>query len=580
MADDVQTAKSGGGEEFAREKLRWNGWGWREQGFDLEGRDEALWTYLADALGLEALPHTPAVALEEVDLQEGALDEEGRRSLEEAMGGPEGVKTDRMERLFHAVGKSYHDMIRIRRGEVPRAPDVVVYPASADQVAAALGWAAERGWAVVPYGGGSSVVGGVEPPVGERWPGVMTLDTSRLDRLLEIDESSHTARFEAGIYGPKLERDLHERGYTLGHYPQSWEFSTLGGWIAARGAGQQSNRYGSSDKFLVATTLQTPRGQWDIRGFPASAAGPNLNQMVAGSEGTMGVIVDATVKVHELAESSDYRGYLFKDFRSGAEAIRQIVQAEIPVAMIRLSDGDETRFFSKFKSIGHEDDGGALRAAIKKVMEWTGYGQHPCAMLIGLEGEAEQVRVSQARTLAVCLKQGALPLGAGPGRSWYEGRFQMPYLRDPLMDRGVGVDTLETSTTWSNLHHLHRAVRDAIGQAIEARGLRGLVLGHISHSYLVGASLYFTFVFPRDLDDELGQWREIKQAASDVIAREGGTISHHHGVGADHLDWMEAEKGTLGLAVLQGARAAIDPAGIMNPGKLIPPTGEGSSDEG
>ena len=577
MADEVQAAA--GEQEFAREQLRWNGWGRRGQGFDLQGRDEALWSYLAEALGIDALPETPAVRLEDVALDDGALDDEARRSLHEALAGQGEVRTDRLERLFHAVGRSYHDMIRIRSGQVSRAPDAVAYPESPEAVTAALAWAQQRGWAVVPFGGGSSVVGGVEPPTDERWPGVLTLDISRLNRLLELDESSHTARFEAGVYGPQLERALQQRGYTLGHYPQSWEFSTLGGWIAARGAGQQSNRYGTSDKFLVAATVQTPRGPWQIGGFPASAAGPNLGQLVAGSEGTLGVIVDATIKIHEVPESSDYRGYLFKDFRSGAEAIRQIVQAEIPVAMMRLSDGDETRFFSKFKSVGHDgQEGGvgsstALRTAIKKVMEWTGYGEHPCVMLIGLEGEAEQVRVSQARTLAVCLRQGALPLGAGPGRSWYEGRFQMPYLRDPLMDRGVGVDTLETSTTWSNLHHLHRAVREAIADAIEARGGRGLVLSHISHSYEVGASLYFTFVFPRDLDDELGQWRAIKRAASDVIAREGGTISHHHGVGADHLDWMEAEKGPLGLAVLRGAKEAVDPGGIMNPGKLLPPQG-------
>lgn len=546
---------------YRREELRFNGWGLRDKTFDLRGREREVWAFVSDALGLRELPWTPAKPLDAIALPEIALDEAALGALRAVCE----VRTDAFERAFHALGKSYYDLLRIRRGELPDAPDAVVYPRSHEEVLAVLRACAELDLAVVPYGGGSSVVGGVEARrAGKR--GVVTLDTTRLDALLDLDEVSHTATFQAGVYGPELEDVLGQRGYTLGHYPQSFEFSTLGGWIAARGAGQQSNRYGTAAKLLVAARVATPSGEWRTKPFPASAAGPDLNALIAGSEGVLGVITEATVKVHPVPEARDFVSFLFRDWESGTLAVRRLVQAELPIATLRLSDEEETRFFGAFRGVLKPS---RMQETAQKALALGGYDQ-PCVLMMGVEGPKPQVRLALRRALALCTKHGGLYVGRGPGNSWYENRFEMPYLRDPLMDHGVGVDTLETSTTWSNVQALYRAVRSAIRGAIEASGRRGIVMAHISHSYLEGASLYFTYIFPRDLEDEIGQWRAIKKAASEAISRHGGTISHHHGVGIDHAPWLPAEKGELGIALLEAAKRSLDPRGIMNPGKLLP----------
>lgn len=546
-----------------RDELRFNGWGRRDKTFDLKGRDEDVWSFVSEALDLSGLPHTPAASLEDLSLPPLALDDEALAALA-AMTDPDRVKTDPFERALHALGRSYYDLLRIRRGTLSGAPDAVVYPRSHHEVLALLRWASEHRVAVVPFGGGSSVVGGVEARRGDG-AALISLDTTRMDALIELDEVSHTATFQAGIYGPALEEALQARGFTLGHYPQSFEFSTLGGWIAARGAGQQSNRYGTAVKQLVAARVATPTGELVTRPFPASAAGPDLNAWIAGSEGTLGVITEATMKVHPLAEARDFLSFLFRDWESGALAVRRIVQSELPVATLRLSDVEETRFFGAFRSVLKPS---RFQDTAQKALSLGGFDR-PCVLMVGVEGPSQQVGLARRATLMTCTKTGGLFVGRGPGNSWYENRFEMPYLRDPLMDHGVGVDTLETSTTWANLHTLYDAVQRALRGAMEARGHRGIVMAHISHSYLEGASLYFTYIFARDLDDEVGQWRAIKEAASEAISRHGGTISHHHGVGIDHAHWLEPEKGALGLAMIEAAKRRLDPAGILNPGKLL-----------
>ncbi len=551
---------------YRREELRFNGWGRRDKTFDLKGRDQEVWAFVSEALGLRELPHTPAVSLESLPLPPVALAEDALAALRQLLD-PEHVETDPFERAMHAVGRSYYDLVRIRRGELPGAPDAVVYPGSHDEVLAVLRWASDHRVAVVPYGGGSSVVGGVEATRGGEQSGLVSLDTTRMDALIELDEVSHTATLQAGIYGPALEDALQARGFTLGHYPQSFEFSTLGGWIAARGAGQQSNRYGNAAKFLVAARLATPTGELSTKPFPASAAGPDLNAWIAGSEGTLGVITEATVKVHPVAEARDFVSFLFRDWESGALAVRRIVQSELPVATLRLSDVEETRFFGAFRSVLKPS---RFQDTAQKALSLGGFDR-PCVLMVGVEGPATQVGMARRSVLMTCTRTGGLFVGRGPGNSWYENRFEMPYLRDPLMDHGVGVDTLETSTTWGNLHTLYDAVTGALRGAMEARGHRGIVMAHISHSYLAGASLYFTYIFPRDQGDEIGQWRSLKEAASGAISTHGGTISHHHGVGIDHAHWLEPEKGPLALGMIEAAKQRVDPAGILNPGKLLPP---------
>ena len=440
----------------------------------------------------------------------------------------------------------------------------MVYPQSAAEVQAVLSLCQAKGVAVVPFGGGSSVVGGVEGSAGDK--SVVTLDTTRMDQVLEVDAVSHTATAQAGIYGPVLEEELAARGFTLGHFPQSFEYSTLGGWIAARGAGQLSNRYGTADKFLVAARLATPSGEWKTLAVPASAAGPNLNQVVAGSEGTLGVIVEATVKIHPVAESRRIAAFVFRDFETGAAAVRQLVQAEVGAAMIRLSDAEETRFYGEFRGV--LEPSGATQLA-ERALSLAGFGDK-CVMMVAFEGARRSVSAGFRRTLALATRAGGLFVGESPGRSWWKRRFEMPYLRDPMLDRGVGIDTLETSTEWSNLPRLYRAVQDALRQSLQAEAGGGVVMTHVSHSYIDGASLYFTFVFARDDERAVAQWRAIKESASRAISDNGGTISHHHGVGTDHAQWMAPEKGAVGMEILRAVKQRVDPQQMMNPGKLVP----------
>lgn len=552
-----------------RASLRWNGWGPAAQENVLpDGAPQ--WEWIRTTLGLSRLPATPAKPLSEIRIPACRLDTLLLDRLRSIVGA-EQVKLDDYERAFHARGKSYHDLLYLRAGMLDMVPDAVVYPRSADETLALVKLAAEEDITLIPFGGGSSVVGGINAMPKSLGGAVITLDTTLMSRVIQIDKIAMTATVEAGIYGPALEAALQQHGVTLAHYPQSFEFSTLGGWIAARGAGQQSNRYGKAEKWLVSAKLATPKGFWSTETTPASAAGPNLNQLVAGSEGTLGVICEATVKIHALPARKDYRGYLFKNFESGIEAARRINHADIPVAMVRLSDAPETHFFQAFSSTSSPT---SLKARAQRAyLRLKGFDETPCLMLIGHEGDADTVVWAQAQTQAICKKLGALALGTGPGHKWYHGRFHAPYSRDPMLDHGIGIDTLETSTRWSNIANLHKAVVTAIEGAMAAnmpeRGARGIVMAHVSHSYPDGASLYFTFVFPRQLDREVEQWQAIKRAASDAILEHRGTISHHHGVGIDHAPWLAEEKGPVGYEVLKALKRELDPAGVLNPGKLI-----------
>lgn len=539
-----------------RKKIRWNGWGWIEAPDLLGERAGAVWDWMAREVGLPKLPETPAKPIEEIALPPSRLSAQVLGKITEAVA-PDRVKTDAYERVFHARGKSYLDLLHLRSGQIDVAPDAVVYPVSASEILNLLALAEGAGIAIVPFGGGSSVVGGVTAKGSESATPVITLDLTLMNRVIEIDEVSMTARIEPGIYGPQLERVLQERGFTLGHYPQSFEFSTLGGWIAHRGAGQQSNKYGKAEKWLVSAKLATPRGLWTTEGFPASAAGPQLNQIVPGSEGILGIITEATVRIQRLPEVKDYQGYIFAQFDKGVAAAREIVQSGIPTAMIRLSDADETFFFTALQTIGK---GGEPKARF-------------CVMLVGLEGDAASVDDARARTRVIIERNSGVHAGETLGQGWYHSRFNSPYLRDPMLDRGLGVDTLETSIRWSDLLALHGTVIRAISESLAANapssGARALVMAHVSHCYPDGASLYFTFAFLRDLDREIKQWQAVKRAATEAVLAGGGTLSHHHGVGTDHAPWIEREKGPLGLAVLRSMKRELDPGGVLNPGKLL-----------
>jgi alkyldihydroxyacetonephosphate synthase len=546
-----------------RRALRWNGWGPVDQPDPLTGRP-GFWALVADAVGATTLPETPAQELETVRLPPPLAAPHLRR-LEELLGS-EAVLTDRRERAARARGRSYPDLVALRAGDATSAPAAVVLPATTEQVLALLSFAAETGSPVVPIGGGTSVVGGVSGPP---WPWI-AVDTARMSSVLEVDEVNRTATAGAGIDGPALEAALNERGYTLGHFPQSFRHSTLGGWIAASGAGQQSNRYGRAADWMLRATVATPSGAWRTEAFPWSAAGPRLGSLLVGSEGVLGILTEATVRIRRLPEVRDYRGYIFPDFASGAAAVRSAVQNDCRPAMLRLLDPAETRFLGAVERLGRSPS--LTSRVFARVVIARGAGATPCLLIGGFEGGKEEAERSRRDTERHIRREGGIPVGARPGRSWYASRFDLPALRDVLLARGVGVDTVETAGPWSDLSHLKASIGSALERAIaeEAPGRHGLVLAHLSHSYPEGAALYFTFVFPQRLGDEIEQWRRIKQAVSETIVSAGGTITHHHGIGEDHRPWLAAEKGDVGIELLRALKATLDPSGVLNPGTLLP----------
>jgi alkyldihydroxyacetonephosphate synthase len=552
-----------------RTKISWNGWGWVAHKDDVAAREE-VWTWLAGEVGMPSLLATPPRPIEDIAFAPSRLDAAERARFATILG-EDRVHDDNFERAFHARGRSYHDLLYLRAGDLAIAPDAVLYPRGTDEVLAILSFASDSGIAVVPYGGGTSVVGSVTADTGS-FKAVVSLDMSGMDRLIGVDATNNTATAEAGIYGPALDKALRAVGVTLGHYPQSFEFSTLGGWIAHRGAGQQSGRYGRADKWLVSAKLATPRGLLTTEDFPASSAGPRITDLVLGSEGVFGVITEATFETRPTPTASDYRGFLFCDFACGAAAIRRAAQERLPFAMLRLSDAEETRFYRAYGAAGKKR--GLKDRIADAYLRARDFGTGACAMIAGFEGDVSSVARSRARFEFIARELGAMALGTSQGERWYEGRFHGPYLREPMMDRGLGVDTLETAASWSKIDGLYaevkKALEDSIRQTAPVEGARGIVMCHISHSYPDGASLYFTYIFPRALHGDVAQWQAIKRAATDAIVANGGTISHHHGVGEDHLPWMEQEKGALGVDILRAIKATLDPKGILNPGKLIP----------
>jgi alkyldihydroxyacetonephosphate synthase len=479
------------------------------------------------------------------------------------------LRTSIDERVRHAAGRSYRDLVRLRSGLLPSAPDAVAYPDTPEQLQRLLALAAERDWVCVPFGGGTSVVGGVEACRGPRERPLLALDLSRLARVIEVDELSRTATVEAGIFGPALESALALHGLTLGHFPQSFEFSTVGGWVATRSAGQASTGYGRIDDRVLGLAVTRPSGVVQVGGFPGSAAGPDMLSLYLGSEGRLGVIHSVTLRLHPAPSASFARAILFRSFAEGCHALREVAVGAHPPTVIRLSDEAESETFLRISppsSSLHR----AVYALGRQYLARRGYPLPGSSiMLLTTEGE-ERVALKRMRALRrmlVCL--GGLDLGSGPAEKWRRDRFSHPYLRDELLDMGIMVDTLETCTTWAWLPRLYGAVASAIRQAIAARGSRAIVLCHVSHLYEQGASLYFTFFGRVCLDDPEGQWQEVKNAASEAILRTGGTITHHHAVGYEHRPWFAREVGADNLRTLRLLAAEADPSGILNPGKLI-----------
>lgn len=473
------------------------------------------------------------------------------------------IVTGAEERLRHARGQSLPDWIALRSGRIGAFPDGVAYPASVDEVRALLTFARETGARLIPYGGGSSVVGHINPLPGEA--PTLTVDLKRLHRLVALDETSRLATFEAGAFGPEIEAQLRPRGYTLGHFPQSFEGSTLGGWIATRSSGQQSYYYGRIEDLFAGGHVETPLGPWDLPPLPASAAGPDLRQLVLGSEGRFGFITRAVVRVRPLPEIESFHGVFFREWESGVRAVREMAQADVGVSMLRLSDAAETE--TMLKLAGHE----RLLAWAERGLRLAGYGPQRCLLLFGLTGSRREAAHAQRSVTEIVRAHGGLVVGEALGKRWQKTRFRAPYLRNTLWELGYALDTLETALPWSAVPAAAEAIPKLLSNGLAERGERVLAVAHLSHIYADGASLYVTYLFRRAADPEetLHRWRALKDAASREIVARGGTISHQHGVGLDHAPYLANEKGAVGMAALESLRRTLDPAGLMNPGKLL-----------
>jgi len=534
---------------------------------------------VGETVGISPRPRPP-VALARVQLPSAQLPEGARAELQ-ALLGDDAVRDDHAERVKHAAGRGYPDLVRLRAGELAEAPDAVLYPGRPEQVGALLQVCAKRSIAVVPFGGGTSVVGGVAPLSADH-AAVVALDLRELADLVHIDAESRLATAQAGMRAPALERRLAARGLTLGHFPQSFEYVSLGGCAASGGAGQASTGYGRFEELVVGIRLTAPAGEIALPAQPASAAGPDLRGLLLGSEGTLGVIGELDLRVRAAPQERRFEGAFFADFPSGVSALRALAQEHAAPAVTRLSDEAETRItLAQAQAAAgagsgegaHESMRGALQArarsrAGRAYLRARGYGEG-CLAILGFEGTPEEVERARARAHAVVRSHGGLPVGRSPGEAWQRQRFAAPYLRDELLTHGVMVETLETATQWSKLASVHRAVGDAIGGALRAGGTPGLVMCHVSHIYETGASLYFTLIARQREGDEIEQWRAVKQAAGEAILAGGGTITHHHGIGRDHAQWMTREVGAGGMAALRALKAELDPTGIMNPGKLL-----------
>jgi alkyldihydroxyacetonephosphate synthase len=537
--------------------MRW--WGWGDASHP-PGLPSAALDFLAETVGVAERPRPP-VALANVALPSSSIGEPTLARLRELVGEAH-VRTDHAERVTHCAGKGYPDLVRVRAGQPQAAPDAVVLPAGEQELAALLALCSRESIAVIPFGGGTSVVGGVEPLRGEH-AGAISLDTRRMGAVLALDGASRTVTVQGGIRAPALERQLGARGLTLGHYPQSFEYVSLGGCAATRSAGQASSGYGAIERMVNGLRLLTPSGTIALPPIPASAAGPSLRQLAVGSEGTLGVIAELSLRVRAAPAERVYEGIFFEHFAAGVDVLRALAQQHASPDVARLSDEQETRM-----SLALAGSGGLKGRLGRLYLGARGYGEG-CLAIFGFEGEQRGVRARRDHALALARAGGGLAVGRSPGEAWLAGRFAAPYLRDELLTHGVLVETLETATQWSNLQRLHGAVSRAIADALRAYGTPGLVMCHVSHLYETGASLYFTLLARQREGDEIAQWRAVKEAASRAIVEGGGTITHHHAVGRDHAPWMRSEVGERGRAALRALKAELDPAAIMNPGKLI-----------
>jgi alkyldihydroxyacetonephosphate synthase len=528
---------------------RWNGWGDEDTTLDLPPRAAQL---LEELLGPGTSPTDATLADVVRSIPDGRLP-----------GHPD-LDTDPETRLRRARGQSLPDWVALRSGRPGPVADGIAFPADPAAVRRLLAYAGAVGASVVPYGGGTGVVGGLGPFD----PDVPTLQVSleRMAGLRKLDRISGLASFGAGSTGPVVEGALAAEGLTLGHFPQSWELSTVGGWVATRSTGQQSIGYGRIEALFAGGHLEAPGGSLDLPPHPASAAGPDLRQLVLGSEGRLGILTDVTLRAVPRPELEVALAAFLPDMEAGIAAAMDLARARLPVSMVRLATPAETR-----TTLAMATDRTAVRL-LDRYLALRRRGPDGCLLLVILTGRGRLVRSAKGEVGSIVRQHRGIGAPGALGRRWIAERFRSPYLRNSLWETGYAVDTVETATDWAGLPGLARSVASALRGGLADEDERVHAFSHLSHVYPTGSSLYTTFVFriAPDPDQTLVRWRRLKEAASRAIVAGGATISHQHGVGADHAPWLAAEKGTLGMTALEAVAGRFDPDGRMNPGRLLP----------
>jgi len=549
--------------------MKWWGWGHEDVAFSHEDKP-GLAPFMLEQLGLDAF-EAPAArpAFAALSLHEPRLSEELRAALEAAVGA-EHVSTDGLTRVVHARGKSLRDLVRQRRGDFPRLPDCVVRPADEDAVSAVLAAALAADAVVIAFGGGSSISGSLEAPAGETRT-VISVDLGRLDRVLAVDAASRMARVQAGAFGPQLEEQLNVQGYTLGHFPDSFTHSTLGGWIATRSSGMQSDRYGDIADMTRGLRVVTPAGTLVTRPVPSTSTGPSVREMVLGSEGRLGLITEATVHVRRIPASRAILGYLFPTWAAGLAAMAELAASEVSTSVTRVSDAPETLFSFATRKAPTPIDRIKSKALTTFLTRRRGFDvKSMCLGFVGYEGSAGHVAAERKAAGRLIARHGGVCIGSSPGALYDQKKFDTPYIRDFLLERGVLADVSETAAPWSELTPLYDTARSRVHAAFGELGVQGYLMCHMSHSYHAGACLYFTFAFKALAgSDELEQYDVVKSALQQSFVDTAGTLSHHHAVGTEHAQWLEQDVSAPGVAMLKALFDGTDPGANLNPGKIV-----------
>ncbi len=552
--------------------MKWWGWGAEEKEANLSNMPKFL-PYVEQLLGCDTTQKQAVISLDDIVLPPVIENHDFAQWIQKCFLA-EQLRQDKQARLIHAYGKSYRDLARIRQGQLVRIPDWVIFPNSQNEVSLLINAAIAHNVCLIPFGGGTNIVGALESPQ-EEVRMIVSVDMSRMNQVLEIDAISHTAVIQAGAFGPEIEEQLNAKGFTLGHFPDSFEFSTLGGWLATRSVGMQSDQYGSIADMTLAINCATPQGLITLNPYPHASVGPDLNQLILGSEGRFGIITQAVMKVHPVPATQAFGAVLFPHFSAGIAAIQDCVVHQTLPHMMRLLDVDETQLSFHFKS-----KKSLFQTMIDKVMKRIiGFVKkidfsQCCVGVLAFSGTAEQIKLQRKQVLAACRKQGGVYLGAKPGNDWYQRKYEYPYLRDVIMDLGCVVDVAETAVLWKDVATLYLKVKEAgyaamagciPGKNLEKLKKPGYFGCHLAHHYQSGTCLYYTFAFMPEKGQEQQQYDVVKTAITNAIVANKGSVSHHHSIGFEHAKWLSEMLSESGLTWLKGIKSVIDPQYNLNP---------------